>query len=82
MDYLIDYLIYAKLQLSNWEGLDVLIHRFIEKTNTKYKPSIPFFSLFISDQPDLQKKSAQIYANDQHPINNELGHIKKIKKGI
>ena len=79
MDYLIDYLIYTKLQLSNWEGLDILINRFIEKTNTKNKPCIPFFSLFISDQPDVQKKSAEIYANDQHPINNELGHIKKIK---
>lgn len=77
MDYLIDYLISTKLQLSDWKDLEVLTQHFIEKTNTKNKPSIPFFSLFISDQPTMHKRSTEIYVRDQHPINNVLGAIKK-----
>jgi predicted O-linked N-acetylglucosamine transferase (SPINDLY family) len=77
MDYLIDYLIYTKLQLCDWEMIDILAQRFIENTFKKNKPSLPFVSQLISDQPDMQKRSSELYVIDKHQIYKVVGNIKK-----
>jgi predicted O-linked N-acetylglucosamine transferase (SPINDLY family) len=77
IDYLLDYLIYTKIQLCDWENLDKLSMQFFEKTIEKHKPSIPFISLILSDNPDFQKQCAKIYVAEKYPIDNSHKVINK-----
>jgi len=75
-EYLLDYLIYTKVQLCDWEDLDKFSAKFIEKITKKNKASMPFVSLLLLDKPDIHKQCATTYVNEKYPINNALGPIK------
>jgi len=79
-EYLLDYLIYTKLQLCDWEDLDKLSAQFIKKITKNNKTGMPFVSLFLSDKPNIHRQCATMYVDEKYPVNNLLGPIKEYPK--
>ena len=80
IDYLLDNLTHTKMQLCDWDGIDLLTNRLIENTLKHNKISNPFVSIALIDSPELHHQTAKIYADTRYPENKILPGLTKYPK--
>jgi len=79
-DYIIGNILHTKMHLSIWEGLSKNLLDLTKKINSGQKVIGPFALMALIDDPMLQRKAAEIYANDKFPISNSLPKIEQYPK--
>ena len=77
LNFLFGKYIHTKAWLSNWNSIDEEISSLENKINNKIKTSTPFPILSLIDFPDLQKKNAENFVENQYSLSNNLGPILK-----
>ena len=77
LNFLFGKYIHTKAWLSNWDSIDEEINSLKNKIISGVKTATPFPILSLIDNPDLQKKNAENYINNQHALVSNLEPIKK-----
>jgi predicted O-linked N-acetylglucosamine transferase (SPINDLY family) len=77
VDNFLGLFIHTKMQICDWGNYCLLLKKIINKIRKKEKASVPFFVLSLSDDPSLQKESAEIFVHDQHSVTNLLPEINR-----
>jgi protein O-GlcNAc transferase len=77
IDYLLGDLIHTKMLLCDWENYNQFLNKLIDKTENNEKVSSPFVVLTLTDNPKIQKHSAEIFVKEKHPVSAALPKIKK-----
>ena len=80
IDYMLGNILNTKMYVCIWDDLSEQIDELLQKINNGDKVIGPFAALTITDDPDLQKKVAEIYANEKFPIRNVLPKIEHYPK--
>ena len=70
-------LLHAKMRICSWSGLEESSDNIFNKVAVNEKVLTPFHLLSLTDDAMLQKKSSEIYAQDEYPFNHLLGPIAK-----
>ena len=87
INYLLGISLHAKMHLCVWDDLSQHLTEITKRINNGEKVLTPFMLLSLIDDPDLQRKSSEIYSNDKYPKSHILPKIsyyqghKKIKIG-
>jgi len=79
-DYILGDLLHTKMHLCLWDDLSVIISELLKNINNGKKVIIPFALIAFIDNPALQRKATEIYANDKFPISNVLPKIEHYPK--
>jgi len=80
IDYMLGNILNTKMYVCIWDDLSEQIDELLQKINNGDKAIGPFAALTVTDDPDLQKKVSEIYANDKFPISNLLPKIEHYSK--
>lgn len=80
ISYIIGEILHAQMQLCIWNDFHNSIQDLIIKINASHKVILPFPLLALIDDPKLQKKAAEIYANDNFPENHSLPKLERYPK--
>ena len=70
-------LLHAKMRICSWSGVEESSDNIFNKVAVNEKVTAPFQLLSLTDDAMLQKKSSEIYAQDEYPFNHLLGPIAK-----
>jgi len=76
-DWVAGDLLYTKMKICSWSGLDESLENISKKVAANKKVVQPFPLLALSDDALLHKKSSEIYADYKYPKNLDLGPIPK-----
>lgn len=76
-DYLHGSRLYARMALCDWGDRESEISRLFDKIQRNQKVMTCFPVLALTSSAQLQRKAAEIWANDKHPANPVLGAISK-----
>jgi len=79
-DYILGNMLFATIHLCNWSGLSGHLEGLTKKINNDQKTTGPFALMALIDDPKLQRKATEIYANDKFPISNVLPKIEHYPK--
>jgi len=80
LDFILGQLLHTKMYLSIWDDLPNELNVLRKKINNGEKALSPFALLALIDDPDLQRKNAEIYANDLPLTNQGLPRISSYPK--
>ncbi|MDA9145044.1 tetratricopeptide repeat protein, partial [Candidatus Thioglobus sp.] len=80
MDYILGDLLSAKCNFCSWDDYYALIDELQLKISNNKKVVNPFNLLGLIDDPSLQRKAAEIFANDQYPKKYALPEIQQYQK--
>jgi len=72
LDFILGELFYIKMHLCIWDDLSTRLNELTNKINNSEKVISPFILLALIDDPEIQRKTAEIYANDKFQDNNAL----------
>jgi len=75
LDFILGQLLHTKMHLSIWSDLPRELNELRSKINNREKVLSPFALLALIDNPELQRKNAEIFANDLPIINHDLSKI-------
>jgi len=78
--YILGRILRLKADLCIWENSESNLEDLIEKINKGQKVIAAFPMLGMVDDPEIQRKVTEIYANDRFPINNILPKIDRYPK--
>jgi predicted O-linked N-acetylglucosamine transferase (SPINDLY family) len=87
LDLILGNLLHTKMHLCDWDDLPNRLNELTIKINNSEKVIDPFPMLGLIDDPEQQRKVAEIFANTNHPRNHDLPRIglypkhKKIRIG-
>jgi predicted O-linked N-acetylglucosamine transferase (SPINDLY family) len=87
LNFLLGNLLHSKMHLCVWDDLPNDLNELQNKINNNEKVIEPFSMLGLIDDPELQRKVAEIFTNKNHPKNHDLPEIglypkhKKIRIG-
>ena len=87
LDWMFGALLYTKMNLCIWDDLASRLNELEKKINNGEKVLNPFPLLALIDDPEVQRKAAEIYANENYPQSHVLPKIglypkhKKIRIG-
>jgi len=70
-------LLYTKMHLCLWDDLDNHLHKLENKINKGENAISPFPLLALIDDPEIQRKNSEIYANEKYPQSDVLPKIKR-----
>jgi len=73
-------LLHTKMHLCLWDDLEKRLHEVTNKINNSEKVISPFPLLALIDDPEIQRKNAEIYAKDRYPQSHVLPKIKPYPK--
>lgn len=73
--------LHAKMFLCDWTNFDNESAELIYRIERNEKATHPFPVLAITDNLPIQRRAAEIWLKDKHPINLSLGDIPKRSKG-
>jgi protein O-GlcNAc transferase len=76
MDFNLGSILQTKMKLCDWDNLQILIDELVYKINDGQKAILPMDLLSLIDDPELQFKSSQIFANFEYPPSQILLKIK------
>ena len=79
-DFILGNFIHTKMHLCMWSELSTFIELLIKKINSNQKIIKPFALLALIDDPEIQKKATEIYANERHTKIQDLSKFKKVLK--
>ena len=87
LDFILGELLHTRMHLCIWDDLSNKLNELRKKINNSEKVLNPFVLLALIDDPELQRRQAEIYAIDLSSINNKLPRVncysrhKKIRIG-
>ncbi|MDP6974644.1 MAG: tetratricopeptide repeat protein, partial [Gammaproteobacteria bacterium] len=70
----------TKMRLCIWDGLESHLKELTSKVNNGEKALNPFIALALIDDPEIQRKAAEIYANEKYPQSHVLPKIERYQK--
>jgi protein O-GlcNAc transferase len=82
IDFALGILLHTKMHLCIWDDLPSYLNELTKKINNSEKVIIPFALLALIDNPEIQRKNAEIFANENHPKNHVLSKIEPYPKHI
>ena len=82
LDFILGEVLLTKMTLCIWDDYSILLNELNNKINNSEKVVVPFALLALIDDPEVQRKAAQIYADDQYPQNYILPKIGLYSKHI
>ena len=68
IDYLMGNLFQTKIQLCDWQDYQQLHDQLIKNTKEQKRVSTPFIMLALTEDAQVQRQSAEIYAKDNYPV--------------
>ena len=77
INFIFGHILLAKMSLCIWGNLTIHLKDLTKKINKGQKVVAAFTMLGLIDDPMLQRKTTEIYANDKFPISNSLPKIKR-----
>ena len=80
INYSFGNLLHTKMHLCIWDDLENRLNELTNKINNGEKVIVPFALLALIDNPDIQRKAAEIYANEEHPKSYLLSKIEPYPK--
>jgi len=80
MDFILGYVLHTKMHLCLWDDLPSLLRQLTYKINNGQKVVNPFPLLSLLDDPDIQRKAAEIYVNEYFPQSYVLPKISSYPK--
>ena len=87
INFLLGDSLHTKMHLCIWDDLPNELNELTKKINNNEKVIEPFSMLALIDDPEIQRKTAEIFANEKHQKNHDLSKIgfypkhKKIRIG-
>ena len=72
LDFILGELFYIKMHLCIWDDFPIHLNELTTKINNSEKVISPFILLALIDDPEIQRKTAEIYANDKFQNNDVL----------
>ena len=80
IDFLLSYSLYTKMQLCIWDDLSQHLNELTKKIINKEKAALPFSVLALIDEPEIQRKTNEIFVKKECPSINVLPKIKRYPK--
>jgi len=80
LDFILGNLLHIKMHLCLWDDLAKRLNELTKKINHGEKVIIPFSFLALIDDPEVQRKTAEIYANEKYPQSDVLSQIERYPK--
>ena len=83
LDYILGDLLHTKMHLCLWDDLENHLNELTNKVIIGEKVLKPFPLLGLIDNPEIQRKTSEIYSKDKYPQNHllpKIGHYPKDKK--
>ena len=83
LNFLLGHSLHTKMHLCIWDDLPNSLNELTKKINNNEKVIEPFSMLALIDDPEIQRKTAEIFANKRHPksyVLPEIGLYPKHKK--
>ena len=87
LDFLLGNSLHTKMELCLWDDLTNRLNELTNKINNSEKVIVPFSLMVLIDDPEIQRKATEIFANKKFPKNHDLPEIglypkhKKIRIG-
>ena len=67
LNFLLGQSLHTKMHLCIWDDLPNRLNELTKKINNNEKVIPPFHLLGLIDDPEIQRKTAEICVNDKHP---------------
>jgi predicted O-linked N-acetylglucosamine transferase (SPINDLY family) len=80
INWLFGEYIHAKMKICDWSDFDNSLDQISKKTVTGAKVAHPFTLLSLTDNPDLLKRSSEIFSKNNYSAAPSLAHNKKLAK--
>ena len=80
INFILGVLLHTKMHLCIWDDLENRLNELTKKINNGEKVITPFALLGLIDDPGIQRKNAEIYANEEHPKSHILSKIERYPK--
>jgi predicted O-linked N-acetylglucosamine transferase (SPINDLY family) len=80
IDFLLSYSLFTKMKLCIWDDLSQRLNELTKKIINNEKAALPFSMLALIDEPEIQKKTNEIYVKKECPTINVLPKIKRYPK--
>jgi len=80
INFILGDLLHTKMHLCIWDDLPNQLNELRKKINNSEKVIAPFALLALIDDPEIQRKTAEIYANVEHPQSHVLSKIERYPK--
>lgn len=79
-DHVLGRLLYAKLKVWDWQGIETILKLLEEKMKVGLPIASPFVGLIVGEDNQLQKDYTASYVQHKFPVNNKLGKIERTKR--
>jgi len=80
IDFILGDLLHTKMHLCIWDNLENRINELTKKINNGEKVINPFALLALIDDPEIQRKNSETYANEKYPQSHVLSKIERYPK--
>ena len=80
LDFILGNLLHIKMHLCLWDDLTKRLNELTKKINNSKKVINPFHMLALIDDPEVQRKTAEIYVNEKYPQSHVLSQIERYPK--
>ena len=80
LDFILGDSLHTKMHLCIWDDLANRLNELTNKINNGEKVAMPFPLLALIDDPEIQRKTAEIYANERYPQSHVLSTIERYPK--
>ena len=80
LDWMLGDSLHTKMNLCIWDDLANRLDELKTKINNKERVISPFPLLALIDDPEIQRKTAEIYANERYPQSHVLSKIERYPK--
>ena len=80
MDFILSCCLHTKMHLCIWDELPKYLIELTHKINNNEKVAAPLVVLALIDDPEIQKKTAEIYVLEKYPFNKILPKITRYLK--
>ncbi len=80
LDYVFNDYLHTRMNLCIWDNLASNLNELTSKVNNGEKALNPFIALALIDDPEIQRKAAEIYANKEYPQSHVLPKIERYQK--
>ena len=75
LDFILGEVLHTKMMLCIWDDFQIHLNELTNKINNNEKAVGPFALLALIDDPEIQRKTAEIYVNEHYPQNDILPEI-------
>ena len=75
LNFVLGFSLHTKMQLCLWDDLSSQLDELQNKINNNEKVIDPFVMLGLIDDPELQRKTSEIYVNENFPKSHDLPKI-------